>query len=384
MEMKNEDWILPLYKIYTDEEDIRLITKIVKRGSNWAIGPEIEEFENSIKDYVNCDYCACLNSGTSSLHALLLAYGIQKGDNVIVPSFSFISTANAVLFVNGSPIFADIEENTFGLDPKSIELQINEKTKVIIPMDYGGMSCNIFDIKKIAEENNIKVIEDAAEALGSSIKGEKVGSVADSSIFSFCGNKVLTTGEGGAIVTNDKEIFEKVKLIRSHGRMDQKNYFQNNQESNYLMLGYNWRMSSITASLGISQMKKLDKIIKMRQRNAKYLNSRLAKHAEIKTPISPDGYEHIYQMYTIYVPNTKFRDKLHEFLSKKKIFSKVYFTPIHKTKFYEDNIQIKKGILSNTERIAGRVLTLPLYPNMSNEELNYLINSISEFVEKKN
>ena len=384
METKNDDWILPLYKIYTDDEDINVITKIIKRGSNWAIGPEIEEFENSIKNYVGCDYCACLNSGTSSLHALLLAYNIKKGDEIIVPSFSFIATANAVLFVNGSPIFADIEEETFGIDPKSLKLQINEKTKAIIPMDYGGMSCNIFEIKKIAQENNITLIEDAAEALGSSIKGKKVGSIADSSIFSFCGNKVLTTGEGGSVVTNDKDIFEKVKLIRSHGRVDQKNYFQNNQESTYLMTGYNWRMSSITAALGISQIKKLDKIIRMRQQNAKYLNSRLAKFNEIKTPITPNGYEHIYQMYTIRVPNIKFRDELHDFLTKKKIFSKVYFTPIHKTKFYEDNIKIKSNMLTTTEKIANEILTLPLYPNMLSEELDYLIDSISEFIETKN
>jgi perosamine synthetase len=384
VEIKNDDWILPLYKIYTDDEDVKLITKVVKRGSNWAIGPEIEEFENSIKNYVGCDYCACLNSGTSSLHALLLAHNIKKGDEVIVPSFSFISTANAVLFVNASPVFTDIEEKTFGLDPKSIEQQINEKTKAIIPMDYGGMSCNIFEIKKIAEENKITLIEDAAEALGSSIKGKKVGSIADSSIFSFCGNKVLTTGEGGAVVTNDKEIFEKIKLIRSHGRVDQKNYFQNNQESEYLMTGYNWRMSSITATLGISQIKKLDKIIKMRQQNARYLNSKLAKFHEIKTPVPPNEYEHIYQMYTIRAPNKKFRDELHDYLTKKRIFSKIYFVPIHKTKFYEENFPTKSNLLITTEKIANEILTLPLYPNMLKEELNYLIDSISEFIETKN
>ena len=266
------DWKIPLYKIYTDDEDLNLITKIIKRGKDWALGPEIEELENTLKNYVGTDYCITLNSGTSALHSTLLAYEIGTNDEVIVPSFSFISTVNSVLFVNGTPKFSDIEEITYGLDPKLLSQQITPKTKVIMPMDYGGMSCQINEIKKIAEQNNLILIEDAAESLGSSVKGKKTGSIADSSIFSFCGNKVLTTGEGGAVVTNSKEVYEKIKLIRSHGRLDKKSYFENPSMANYLQLGYNWRMSSMTAALGISQLHKLDKIIKMRQNNAVYIS----------------------------------------------------------------------------------------------------------------
>ena len=169
-------WKLPLYKIYTDDEDVNLITKIVKRGSNWAIGPEIDEFENAICDYVGVDYSAVLNSGTSALHASLLAFGLGDGDEILVPSFSFISTANSVLFVNATPSFVDIEEETLGLDPKLIEKSVTSSTKAIIPMDYGGMSCQISEIKETAENNNLLLIEDGAESLGSSVKGKKVGS----------------------------------------------------------------------------------------------------------------------------------------------------------------------------------------------------------------
>ena len=270
---KSQEWKIPLYKIYSDDEDLNLITKIIKRGTKWAIGPEIEEFENEIKNYIGTDYCITFNSGTSALHGLLLAYGIGNNDQVIVPSFSFISTANSVLFVDAIPKFTDIEEQTFGLDPKRISENITTETKAIVPMDYGGAPCRISEIKKIANENNIILIEDAAEALGASSNGEKVGKVADSSIFSFCGNKVLTTGEGGAAVTDSKEIYEKLKLIRSHGRIDKNNYFDNPEVSNYEMPGYNWRMSSITATLGISQIQKLDKLIKMRQENGLIHNS---------------------------------------------------------------------------------------------------------------
>ena len=375
----SSNWKIPLYKIYTDEEDFTQITKIIKRGNNWAIGPEIEEFENAIKNYVGVDYCLTLNSGTSALHAAFIAYGFGSGDEIIVPSFSFISTANSVSFVGSTPVFGDIEENTFGLDPKLITKSISQKTKAIVPMDYGGISCKINEIKDVAHNNNLILIEDSAEALGASINGKKVGSIADSSIFSFCGNKVLTTGEGGAIVTNDKVIFEKIKLIRSHGRMDNVRYFENAEQSQYLELGYNWRMSSITAALGISQISKLDKIIKMRQDNAEYISKFLSKFPEIITPSSNGGSEHIYQMYTIRLPSKEIRDKLHDFLTKKSIFSKIYFSPIHLTDFYRNKFGMKENSLPLTEMISQQILTLPLYPNMTSEEKIYLTESISEF-----
>ena len=231
----------------------------------------------------------------------------------------------------------------------------------------------------IAKENKIKVIEDAAEALGSKINYKKVGSISDSAIFSFCGNKVITTGEGGAIVTNDKKIFEKIKLIRSHGRQESVNYFDNPDQSEYIGTGYNWRMSSITAALGIAQLSKLDKIISKRRDNANRIIAKLAKFPEIITPKPSENGSHIFQMFTIRLPNKKVRDKLHEFLKAKKIFSKVYFEPIHKMSFYS-KMEIT---LPRTEKISEQVLTLPLYPNMTKDEIDYLTCSISEFFEEQ-
>ena len=170
------DWKIPLYKIYTDDEDLQLITKIIRRGTQWTLGPEVEEFEQSISSYVNSDYCVTFNSGTSALHGTYLAYGLGNLDEILVPSFSFIATANSTLFVNAKPIFCDIEESTLGLDPKLLSKKITSKTKAIVPMDYGGLPCKIFDIKKIAEENDLFLIQDAAESLGSSINGKKIGS----------------------------------------------------------------------------------------------------------------------------------------------------------------------------------------------------------------
>jgi len=381
MEQENNpnNWKIPLYKIYTDDEDLDLITKIIKRGTNWALGPEIEEFEFSIREYVGCEYCLTLNSGTSALHSTFLAYGIGKTHEVIIPSFSFIATANSVGFVNAKPVFADIEEETFGLDPKSISSKITKNTRAVVPMDYGGLPCKIFDIKKVCDDNDLILIEDSAEALGAKINGKKVGCTADSSIFSFCGNKVLTTGEGGAVVTNDKEIYEKIKLIRSHGRVDVGSYFENSKESQYVSLGYNWRMSSITASLGISQLSKLDKIISKRQENAKYLSEQLSKIDQIRVPTYPSNYEHIFQMYTIRLDSKDTRDNLKKYLEEKRIFSKVYFNPIHYTTYYQQLNENKKISLPITENVSDQVLTLPLYPNMTTEEKTYLTESIFEF-----
>jgi perosamine synthetase len=378
---KEEKWKIPLYKIFTDDEDVIQINKILRRGRDWAIGSEIEEFENLIKNYVGTDYCAVLNSGTSALHATLLSYGIGTNDEVILPSFSFVSTANSIQFVNAIPKFSEIEDLTFGLDPNFVESQISDKTKAIMPMDYGGTSCQIFELQEIANKHNLPLIEDAAESLGSSVLGKKVGSVSDSAIFSFCGNKVLTTGEGGAVVTNSKKIYEKIKLLSSHGRVDQKSYFNNQNESQYIGIGYNWRMSSLTAGLGISQIKKLDKIIKMRQENAQFLSSRLSSISELKTPSSTSNYEHIFQMYTIRLKDNKTRNSLHDYLTKKRIFSKVYFPPIHLTNFYKSKYGYVENSLPLTEKISQEVLTLPLYPNMTIEEKKFLVESIKEFFE---
>ena len=236
---------------------------------------------------------------------------------------------------------------------------------------------------KNAKNNNLILIEDGAESLGSSVGGKKVGSISDATIFSFCGNKVLTTGEGGAVVTNSREIYDKIKLIRSHGRLDQDNYFNSTSMSQYLDLGYNWRMSSITAALGLAQLNKLEKIIKMRKNNAQYLSSKLAKFTQIKVPTPPNGYEHIYQMYTIRLPDRITRDSLHNFLTARRIFSKVYFTPIHTTSFYQQKFMVDGNSLPITEKISQQVLTLPLYPNMTMEEKELLVQTISEFFESQ-
>lgn len=375
------DWKIPLYKIYWDEEDKKSVMKVIERGSYWTIGPEVEEFEKLVTDYVGRRYSVSFNSGTSALHAILLAYDLKAGDEIIVPSFTFIATANAALFIGAKPIFADVEEETFGLSPSNVQEKITHKTKAVMPVHYGGLPCHIKELQEIAKDNDLIFIEDAAESIGASIDGRKVGSFSDSAMFSFCGNKVITTGEGGIIVTDSKEIWERLKLIRSHGRLEVEPYFATTKSLDYITLGYNWRMSSVTAALGVSQMKKLGRVIEMRRRKAEYLESKLSEISGVELQNPPKGYFHVYQMYTIRVKGGKdARDALKEHLATKGIMSKIYFDPVHLTSFYRRKFQCKRGDLPITEKLSEEVLTLPMYPTLHKGEMDYIAKSIEEFM----
>ena len=300
-----------------------------------------------------------------------------------MPAFSFIATANSPVFVGAKPVFAEIEDVTFGLDPKDIEKKITKKTKAIMPMHYGGSACQIGEIKKIADKNNLILIEDAAESLGTKVGKKMVGTFGDSAMFSFCGPKVITTGEGGVIVTNNKEVYEKMKMVRSHGRLETENYFTTSDYMDYVELGYNFRMSSITAALGISQLGKIDKVIKMRRENASYLTNKLSGMKEITTPNARKGGFVSYQMYTIKLRDgKKTRDMLKDYLNKAGISAKVYFEPIHLSKFYRDKFGFKKGDLFVTENISGEVLTLPMYPSLTKKEMDYIVKNIKTFFNK--
>jgi len=373
------DWKIPLFKIYWDEEDIGMVTDAIQRGMFWAIGPNIEKFENMLSEYVGTKYTLVFNSGTSALHAVLLACGIGPGDEVIVPSFTFIATANSPLFVGAKPVFADIEDRTYGLNPADVERKITPRTKVIIPIHYGGCPCLITELRQIAKEHNLILIEDAAESLGASVDGKKAGSFGDAAILSFCSNKVITTGEGGAVVTDSVDIYEKLKLIRSHGRAETANYFSSSDYMDYVALGYNFRMSDITAALGIAQLKKIDTVIEMRRRNAKMLSARLSRNAEIEVPRPPDNFFHVYQMYTIRVNNGKEkRDALSAYLAKQGIMTKVYFHPVHQTHFYKNKLGYKCD-LPITESLSRQVLTLPMYPRLTEHEIDFIADQVATF-----
>jgi perosamine synthetase len=375
-------WKIPLYKIYWDEEDVNRVTEVIRQGMFWAIGPNIEKFEGVLADRIGKKYAVAFNSGTSALHAILLACGIGEGDEVIVPSFTFIATANSPFFVNAKPIFADIEAETYGLNPEDVKEKITGKTRAIMPIDYGGSSCRIKELREIAEDHKLLLIEDAAESLGARVDGKPVGSFGDAAMFSFCGNKVITTGEGGMLVTDQRDIYERLKLIRSHGRLETENYFTSAKVMDYICLGYNWRMSNVTAALGISQLEKLDKLVEMRRSNAAYISKRLSKLSGIEPPNPPKGFFHVYQMYTVKVRGgEKTRDGLKSYLADKGVMSKVYFSPVHLTSLYRERFGFKGGELPITEKIAKHVLTMPMYASLTKDEMNYVLESLKDFME---
>lgn len=376
------DWKIPLFKMYCDDDDIQNVVSVLKRGMFWGLSNETLQFEKMLTEITDTKYCVVFNSGTSALHAIMIAYGMKSPDEVIVPSFTFIATANSPLFVGAIPKFADIEESTFGLDPENVHKKITEKTKAIIPVHYAGNVCRIEELREISHDSKILLIEDAAAALGSS-KGKKMaGSFGDSSIISFAWNKITTSGEGGAVLTDSKEIYEKLILIRSHGRIDKENYFMSADSPDYVTLGYNWRISAMTAALGLSQLKKLNNLISMRIKNSEYLSSQLSKFSFIETPKSPDSGICNYMMYTIRVRSGKeVRNQLHDFMTKKGIQTKVIFEPIHLTEFYRKKFGYKEGLLSRTELVSQEVLTLPMYPHLQKHEIDYIIESVSEFQE---
>lgn len=369
-------WKIPLFKMYWDEDDIDTVNNAIRSGMNWAVGANVTQFENNLADYIGRKYCLTFNSGTSALHAGLIAHGIGSGDEVIVPSFTFIATANVPKFVGAKPVFADIEESTLGLSPDSVVENITPKTKAIIPVHYGGSPCKIRELREIADDHNLVLIEDAAEAFGASIDGKMVGSYGDSAMLSFCQNKVITTGEGGALVTDSRDLYEKVKLVRSHGRLETADYFSTSECMDYITLGYNFRLSNISAALGLAQLRKVEAIIEMRTRIAERYTSLLQTNVPVASPMNaPQGYRHVHQLYSVRVPD---RDGLMKFLTENEIMTKVYFSPVHLTHYYHQKLGYRVS-LPVTESVANDIVSLPIYPGMPAEDIDKVVRVISEY-----
>ena len=368
--MSNPPKKIWLFKSYSDQNDINAVKRVLERGTMWINGPEIEEFEERIAKHAGKKYGISFNSGTSGLHANLLAHEIRNGE-VIVPSYTFVATVNAVVTVGAKPVFADIEDTSIGLDSKDVKRKITKKTRAIMPIHFAGDVCQeIGELKRISDENNIPLFEDAAHSIGAKLENKPAGSFGDSAIFSFCFNKILTTGEGGMVVTDSEELRNKLKLIRSHGR---------NSQGEYVTYGFNFRMSSMTAALGLSQVDKLDFIISRRREMASYLNRNLSSIKEISLPIPPKNHYCVFQLYNILVKNKKAQNALKKFLEEKGIPTRITYNPVHLTPYYRDEWGWKEGDLPVTEAISERVLTLPFHLDLDKADLDYIIKQVKNF-----
>jgi perosamine synthetase len=337
--------------------------------SGWVHeGEKVKDFEDSICQYVGCKHAIAFFNGTVALHSLLIALGIGNGDEVIVPSLTFISSATSVLHAGAEVVFADIDEETFNLDPADVEKRITTKTKAIIVVHYAGQSANIDGFKMLCRRKNLFLIEDAAEAIGAEYNGRKVGAEGGiGAMFSFTPTKNITVGEGGMIATNDDEIEKKLRLLKNHG--SPKEYYHE-------MIGYNYRMTEMQGAIGVEQMKKLPEILAKKRTLANYFAMQLAKIRGIVPPSETNLCKHSYMMFTIRVGSdfSLSRDELKDELNKKGIQSKVYFPLIHKQNIFRD--RYGEISLPVSERIGGQILSLPIHSKLSKTDIDFIIDTI--------
>lgn len=354
--------------IITDEE-IEAVTEVLKSGM-LAQGPKVEEFQNKFAQYSDAKYGIATSSGTTALHTALVAAGVEQGDEVVTTPFTFAATSNSILYSNATPVYADIDPKTFNLNPEKIEEKITDKTKAIMPVHLYGQPADMDPILEIAEKHDLKVIEDAAQAHGSTYKGKKIGSIGDLGCFSFYPTKNMTTGEGGMVTTNDEELAEKSSMVRAHG--ESKRYEQS-------LLGYNYRMTDIAASIGLVQLKNIDQINKKRNENAEYLSERLSDVEGITTPEIAENVTHVFHQYTIRV--SKDRDAFKDFLTQKEIGTGVHYPIVLYKQPYYQNIGLT-GNCPEAELAANQVISLPVHPSLTQEELDTIISAVKEGSDK--
>jgi len=350
--------LIPYAKHQLEDEDIEEVIRVL-RGKSITQGEIIEVFEDEFRKSVGAKYAVAVSSGTAALHTALMAIGIRPGDEVIVPSMTFVATANVVKYMGGVPVFADICERTLLIDPADIERKITYKTKAIIPVDFAGQPVDYEWINGIAKRYCLKVVADACHSLGASYMGKKVGTLVDLSCFSLHPSKLITSGEGGIITTNSEENYRIMKAFRNHGR----------ENGDTIFLGYNYRMSDIQAGLCLNQIKRIPELVLARQRLSSVYDKALDELdiAKIVQEQNRTNARHIYIILT------QHRDRFIEKLKEYKINTQIHYRPVTLQSFYD-----MAGATPIAERIWKYLLTIPLYPSMSEYEQKLIIMALGE------
>jgi len=362
------------YKEIKKEID-QAIDRVVRTG-DFILGKDVLLFENEFAQFCQSRYAVGVCSGTEALFLALLSLGIKEGDEVIVPSFTYIATALAVSYTGATPVFAEIEENTYNIDPKAIRKSITKNTKAIIPVHLFGQPANMLEILKIAQENDIKVIEDAAQAHGANIRMEEgkwrpVGALADIGCFSFYPSKNLGAfGDGGMILANEEEIYKKLLMLRDYGRIS---------KYEHALIGYNCRLDTLQAAILREKLKKLDKWNKMRQQAAETYNKLLKDVEEVITPYVGPDVKHVYHVYAV---RTKKRDSVFQALKSKGVGVIIHYPiPVHLQKAYS-HLGYKDGDMPITERVAQEIISLPMYPHIKDAQIKFIVRAIKEELAK--
>ena len=371
---------IPLSNPDVIEKDINYINQVL-RTSYLSLGPKLPEFESKVADYVGAKYAVAVNSGTSALHLIIRALGIKDNDEVITTPFSFIASANCILFERGKPVFVDIDPLTLNIDAAFIEEKITEKTKAILAVDVFGHPAEWSNLEKISRKHNLILIEDSCEAIGAEYKGKKAGTFGIAGTFAFYPNKQITTGEGGVIVTDNRRLADLCRSMRNQGRSENSGWL------NHIRLGYNYRVSDINCALGIAQMKRIDEILAKREKVAAMYKDKLSDISEIELPyVSPDV-KISWFVYVIKLGGNFKRDKRERILDglrRKGIGCSNYFQPIHLQPFYKEMFGYKKGDFPVTESISERTIALPFYNNITEEQIDYITRNLENILKGSN
>jgi len=358
--------MIPINAPQIGEEEIEAVVKVMKSGSLTHVlgaGLMVSKFEKEFAKFVESKHAVAVDSGTAALHLAVVGAGIKPGDEVILPSFTFVATAEVVVFAGAKPVFVDIDPETYNVSLDEIEKAINKKTKAIMPVDLYGLPADMQPIREIAEKHGLTIIEDSAQAHGATYKGKPVGAFADAACWSFYASKNMTTGEGGMITTNNDEMAEKLRFMRSHGEKE---------KYKSIMLGHNYRMPEIQAAMGLVQLEKLPKFLGKRRENAKRLSEILRKTESLQLPIEPRGCEHSWYLYTVRLKDAKEKEReiIVEELRRKGIGAEAYYVnPVHLMPYYSSFGKYK---LPETERAAKQVFSLPVHPGVTSEQIDFI------------
>ncbi|WP_430790875.1 UDP-4-amino-4,6-dideoxy-N-acetyl-beta-L-altrosamine transaminase [Virgibacillus flavescens] len=377
---------IPYGRQAIDEDDIQAVVDVL-RSDYLTTGPAVSKFEEKVASYVGSNYAVAFSNGTAALHGAVFAAGVQEGDEVITTPMTFAASANCVLYQGGTPVFADIDQRTYNIDPNEIFKKITSKTKAIIPVDFTGQPADLDAIMKLAKEHNLIVIEDAAHAIGATYKEFKVGSIADMTMFSFHPVKHITTGEGGIITTNDKDLYEKLRQFRSHGiTRDSALLHENHGPWYYEMqfLGYNYRMTDIQAALGSSQVEKLNSFVERRRQIVDQYTKAFGSLEEIITPFQDEDGNSSWHLYIVQLRTELLsinRKQFFEALQQANIGVNVHYIPVHLQPYYQE-LGYKKGDFLNAENLYEKIITLPLFPVMTDDDVQYVIDTIENLVKK--
>jgi dTDP-4-amino-4,6-dideoxygalactose transaminase len=376
-------WRHPLSDIDLGKEEEQAVLRILR--SRWlSTGPITEKFEKSFSEYLGGGAAIAVSSGTAALHLALAGLGIKEGDEVILPSLTFIAAANAVLYTGATPVFADIVgEEDLNISPEEIEKKVTKKTRGIMVMHYGGYPCDMKSILGIAKRCGLYVIEDAAHAPGAEYHGKKCGVIGDLGCFSFFSNKNLVTGEGGMVVTQNRTWADRIRRMRSHGMKALSWDKYRGRLSSYDVegLGYNYRTTEIQSALGLVQLKKLDRNNKKRRRLVEVYQKEFEKEGKILLPFSKFKGNPSYHLFPVLVARSIDRNRLMERLKDFGIQTSVHYPPVHLFSLYRKRFGFKSGMLPKTEEVSRREVSLPLHPRMNLREVNEIAHKLKRLVE---